>query len=253
MRTLLTLPLLFAATAASATVAHADGGPPGACSDCYAPGYGPQGYGPQGPAAPAAAPVSAVMAHRFAVSVGMAAIGLATQSTPDAVTNFSGGTLGLRFRLTPGLELEGNMSGGREQLKAGGQGDLETTIADFGVRMHFRPESAWDIYALGGVGAALVVSHSADSTTRSQASRRAGQLGVGLERRWEHFGLHAEVRMIVVAAADNNAVLQGAPPMTTGGAPQPGVPTMPPVSTPIAGSSEAMNGGMFTLGASYYF
>ena len=102
---------------------------------------------------------------------------------------------------------------------------------------------------MAGLGGTTVARHDATKQERDDASRGHGVLGAGLERRFEHFALQVEARLIRVGdkqqtdAPPPPAVVM---PGTTGGVAQP-----PMTTTTTAGG--AQSGGSITIGASYYF
>ena len=75
-------------------------------------------------------------------------------------------------------------------------------------------------------------------------------LGIGVERRFRRFALQAELRSMGIGprqdAMDPTPVVDS--PTGAGGAPQPLLP-----ASAATTQAEQLSGGMFTLGASYYF
>src|SRR5262249_6786155 len=142
---------------------------------------------------------------RWSVGLSIGGLSLAPDSAPDNKTNFSVGELTLRYRMCHHLELEGALGGGREQLpNNGGQGDREADVVALNLRYRFRVERAWNWWIGAGVGAITVASHTATDQEKQDATRGMFQLGVGIEHRWVHFALQAELRAIGVAQKDPN-------------------------------------------------
>jgi opacity protein-like surface antigen len=186
----------------------------------------------------------AVMENRWSVGLSLGSMGLAAKSTPDASTSFAVGELAIRFRATPHLELELAVGGGR-QHDNGVDGDLEVNTGAIALRYRFMPYRKWNVYALAGIGGASVVSHEATDQERHDATRPMFELGVGVERRFAHFALAAELRGVSLGdtKAESDAMSGGV--MTDAST------TTPPPATTT--SSDKMSGGQFTFGASYYF
>jgi opacity protein-like surface antigen len=182
-----------------------------------------------------------VMANRWSVGLSIGGMGLAPQSASDDKTNFSIGELAVRFRATPHLEIELAVGGGR-QNDNGMDGDLEVNTAAIALRYRFMPYRKWNLYALAGIGGASVVSHEASDQERNDATRPLFELGFGIERRFTHFALSAELRGVALGEtkAESDAM-----PVTTDAST-----TMPP---PATTSTDKLSGGQFTIGASYYF
>jgi hypothetical protein len=180
-----------------------------------------------------------VMSNRWSVGLSIGSMGLAADSTPDASTSFAVGELAVRFRATPHLELELAVGGGR-QHDNGMDGDLEVNTAAIALRYRFMPYRTWNLYALVGVGGASVVSHEASDQERHDATRGMFELGLGIERRFEHFALQAELRGVALGETKGDGDTQ---PVMTDAA----------TTTPPMTSTDKMSGGQFTIGASYYF
>ena len=186
-----------------------------------------------------------VMANRWAIGLGIGGLGLAPENQPDAKTDFSIGQLSLRYRASLHLELELAVGGGREKLSDGTQGDLEARTAVLGLRYRFAPEEKWNWWLMGGIGGVSIASAEATDQQRKDAERGLFELGIGLERRFHHFALDAELRAVGVAAPKNATT---SPPVMA----EPGgtVPVSMPAPTM---PSDKLSGGQLTIGASYYF
>jgi hypothetical protein len=186
-----------------------------------------------------------VMANRWAVGLSVGSMSLAPEGTPDDKTAFAVGELALRFRATPHLELLLSAGGGREQTSGGMQGDLEVNTAAIAARWRFRPEAAWNWFVMGGIGGASVTRHDATQQERHDATQPLGMLGVGIERRFHHFALQAELRGVGLGASRKDAPAD--PPVAQ---PRPAVMT---TTTPPTTADITRSGGSLTIGLSYYF
>jgi hypothetical protein len=230
----------------------------GSLAHAQAPGEAaPQPVAPA-PDSPCAAPCGGcsqaepVMANRWSVGLSVGSMGLAPEAQPDNKTDFGVGVLALRFRATPHLELEVSVGGGREQLADNQQGDREVTVAALAARYRFRPEAAWNWFVMGGIGGGSVTRHDATKQERDDATQPLGMLGIGVERRFQHFAFQADLRAIGLGEKDRNDTMVE-PPVPVG-AP---MPTEPGGSiglpTKLAAPSQKQSGGALTIGVSYYF
>lgn len=196
------------------------------------------------------------MANRWAVGLSIGQMGLAPDSQPDNKTTFGVGELALRFRATPHLELELAVGGGREQLPDNQQGDREVSTVALAARYRFRTEAAWNWFVMGGLGGAAVTRHDATKQERDDATQPMAMLGVGIERRFRHFALQAEVHAIGVSEKDRSNDVMAVPPPaplpgmagSQGGKSTTNVPTTVPLSP-----NEKQSGGALSIGLSYYF
>jgi opacity protein-like surface antigen len=190
------------------------------------------------------------MQNRFSIGLSVGQATLANDAAPDAKADFSIGELTLRYRLRPEWEAELVLGGGNEKLKDGSQGDRQLTSATIGLRYRFRPADQLNWYLLAGLGGSAVASSNATSDQRDAATRGHVQVGGGIEYRWTHFALQAEVRLTAMGqpkSASDNTVMP-----VTGGIDTPPSNVVPP-PTPTTSSQDTMSGGQLTLGASYYF
>jgi opacity protein-like surface antigen len=204
-----------------------------------APGEQPANFAPVQPVLVAPPPPPPM---RWSVGLSIGGLGLAPESMPDNKTNFSIGELSLQYRPTYHLELQLQLGGGREQLPDNkGQGDLEASTVALSLRYRFRPAQAWNWWLSAGVGAITVASHEATDQEKKDASRGMFQLGIGLERRWTHFALNAELRAVGVGQKDPSQDMATPVANTTN--------TPPPATMP----DDKVSGGQFTIGANYYF
>jgi hypothetical protein len=94
---------------------------------------------------------------------------------------------------------------------------------------------------MGGIGGASVVRHDATDQERQDATQPFGMLGVGIERRFHHFAVEAELRAIGMGKAVDDA--PDRPVAETA--------VMSPTTTSDPGI--ARTGASFSIGASYYF
>jgi hypothetical protein len=183
-----------------------------------------------------------VMANRWSIGLSLGSMSLAPEGAPDDQTAFALGELALRFRATPHLELELSAGGGRERTADDQDGELQVNTAAIAARYRFRPEAAWNWFVMAGIGGASVTHHDATQQERSDATQPLGMLGIGIERRFHHLALQAELRGVGLGKARQDAAVE--PPMTVAAA----------VMTPTTTSADtARSGGAFSIGLSYYF
>jgi hypothetical protein len=192
--------------------------------------------------------VESVMENRWAIGLSVGSMSLAPDGQRDSKTSFGVGELALRFRLTPHFEFELSAGGGREQLADNQQGDLEVSTVALAARYRFNPEGAWNWFVMAGFGGASITFHDATQQERDDATHPLGMLGVGLERRFHHFALQAELRAIGIGDKSRND-----PPMAEPAKPSDPVP-METITPPTTTSpSQKQSGGALTIGLSYYF
>jgi hypothetical protein len=187
---------------------------PGECTSCVAPA----------PVAATAVAVPDDMAHRLGIGLHMASLSLDDHSGADP-TQYGGGGLIVSYRVSRRWELALSMDG----YQSDGKADLHSGLIE--ARFHMMPHQRWDWYLLAGLGG-LHEDTAGDGTDRGQM-----QLGVGVQRRFEHLSLSAELRAVGVGPIENAA-------------------EMPPIErtepAPMMGDGK-LGGGQFTLGAMYYF
>jgi hypothetical protein len=186
-----------------------------------------------------------VMANRWAVGLSIGSLSISPKDAPSGQdpTQFNVGELSVRFRLTPHLELEGALGGGREQLANGQQGDLEAHTGLLSLRYRFMPGQHWNWWVMGGLGSIEIAQHGATDQEVSDQARPVGALGVGIERRFHQFALQAELRALGIGELQKSSATMAAPSGTT-------VMNPPPSTT---SSTDQLQGGALTIGASYYF
>ena len=182
-----------------------------------------------------------VMANRWSIGLSFGGMSLAPKDSPDDTTGFAIGELALRYRVTRHLELELSAGGGRERTSDDMEGDLSVTAAALSARYRFMPEAAWNLFVMGGIGGASVVRHDATDQERKDATQPFGMLGVGIERRFRHFAIEAELRGIGMGKAKDDA---SDPPVAE-------TAVMSPTTTRDPGVERS--GASFSVGVSYYF
>jgi hypothetical protein len=223
--------------------------PPPAAAPAPPPGAAPA---PASPCGWASAPVP-VMATRWAIGLSLGGMGVAPEGAPDgSEARFRVGELAVRYRASRRIELALAMSGGRQVLEDDTDGDLATGTVMLALRYRFLPEHRWNWFVTGGLGGTVVAPHESTKEERDAATRPLGMLGVGLERRFRHLALQAELRMVGLGQRKDATE---AVPVVDGG-PAPTMTTMPVPLAPagtVTTYADQLNGGMFTLGASYYF
>jgi hypothetical protein len=222
--------LFTAGLAAAASTASAQEGPPGACACAV----------PAAPVAPAAA------LPTWGVGLHMTSLALAPEATPDAKTEYGGGGLQLRYRLAPRWQLELSIDHVQERLPDGSEGTHHLQSGTLAALYHFRPHARWDWYVLAGVGATGDGDPALSKEERQASETGHVHVGAGVERRFRHLGIAAEVRAVGMAPPDDAATKDGTV-MPAGG----DVPAMT-VPAPEAGA-KGTSGGMFTIAATYYF
>lgn len=203
---------------------------------------------PQFAACSGSAPIN-VMADRWAVGLSVGALTTSPKDAPAGQdpTQFNVGELSVRFRVTPHLELEGAIGGGREQLKNGQPGDLQAHTGMLSLRYRFMPREHWNWWVMGGLGTLEIAQHDATDQEVSDQARPLAAFGVGIERRFHHFALQAELRAIGAGPLQKSP----APPMASpAGATTTAMDPQTPAPT---SSSDQLQGGALTIGASYYF
>ncbi len=216
----------------AATSAHAQA-PGGYADPAYAqpPGdyyAGPSTVQPQMIVAPA----PEVFQPRWSIAASAGNLTLSPQSNPDASADFAIGQLALRYRGWQHLELELSLAGGNQQLADGkGEGDLKVAHVSFAGRYRFNAEQHTNWWLMAGFGATTVAPKDASSDQAKMAQRPHGLLGVGIEYRWTHFALQAELKAIAVGPTESEQKRVSDTGM----------------------KSESITGGSFTLGGAYYF
>ena len=227
------VPLLVAATAHAQAPGETDLAPPGMAAPV--------------PMVVAPAPEVSPMANRWAVGLSVGSLSIAPKAQPDNKTEFGVGELSLRFRATYHLELELALGGGREKLQDGTQGPRETNIGMLGLRYRFAADRHWNWWLGGGIGSISVTQTGATDQQRQDAQRPLGALAIGIEHRWHQFALQAELRAFGVGQNQNQQQVNAGP------VAMPGTTTQPPPPTMTSPTTDQQSGGIFSIGASYYF
>jgi opacity protein-like surface antigen len=214
------------------------------------------------PAPPSASPVVtqnpcgggghiAVMQRRFAVGVNVGGMNLtANDDVSQTETKFRTAELSIRYRATRHLELELLLSGGRQVLEDGTDGQLAMGGGTLAARYRFRPGHAWNWWLMGGLGATVIERHDSTDDQRSTAQRGHFAYGIGLERRFDRFAIHAELRGLALGPREDQVMTQQVPPPSAD--PGRGAP-LPPLQNSDLRTAGDLSGGQFTIGASLYF
>ena len=181
------------------------------------------------------APEVEPLANRFAIGLGLGGFSVAPEDAVEgSETDFSVAEIQLRFRATRRLEVLLAFAGGREQLEDEQEGDLAMDQVTLGLRFNFRPYHHWNWYVMAGFGSTLIAPHDTPKEARDDLRRGHGMFGIGLEHRWQHFALTAELRGIAVAEDEERSRI-----MTVGG------------GSLVDGRE--LGGAQVSLGGSYYF
>jgi hypothetical protein len=177
-------------------------------------------------------PPPAPREHRFSIGVGVGQMELTPDGYDDQRQTFDVGDLALRYRPWRHLEVELSFGGGHEYLDGGEEGQSAVAWGTLAARYRFNPQDHWNWWLLAGFGQTTVALRGSTSDEIDAAARTHGVLGVGIERRWEHFALQFELRAIATGATQADRDLEDQYGYATG----PG-----------------LSGGQFSLGAGYYF
>lgn len=148
----------------------------------------------------------------------------------DDVADFEGGSLAIRYRPWRKVSLELSLGGGRQSID-GMEGELAMGTGTLAARYHFNQQNKWNFWLLFGVGATTIARHDAPEDEIDAAQRPHVAVGAGLEYRFTNFAIQIEARGMGLGQTEDEKMLQ-----------EQGVYT-----------GEGISGGMFTLGASYYF
>jgi hypothetical protein len=189
-----------------------------------------------------------VMDHRWALGLSVGSMNLRPRGESEDKTEFTIGELALRFRASPHLELELSAGGGREQLDDDRQGDLEVATIAIAARYRFNPEGAWNWFLMGGIGGGSVTFRDATDQERDDALHPLALLGIGVERRFHHFAIQAEARVVAIGDKHHDDAMDL--PARGGEVAAMATTVTPPTTT---SPSARLGGGAITIGASYYF
>jgi hypothetical protein len=192
--------------------------------------YAPPAYGPYY-AQPPAAPPAPRLPGRWSIGLNFQGATFAANDAPEGEeATFDGGSLALRYRPWRKVSLELSFGGGR-QMVDGMEGDYAMGTGTLAARYHFNQENKWNFWLLFGVGATTIARHDASDEEIDAAQRPHIAVGAGLEYRFTNFALQIEARGMGLGQTEDEKMLQ-----------EQGVYT-----------GEGVSGGVFTLGASYYF
>lgn len=176
---------------------------------------------PPSPGAQAAPVAASPRTQRWSVGVSLGETELGSEHGPTMT--FGGAAVAVRYRGWRHLELELSFGGGRERLADGHDGDLAIGTGTLAARYRFNPTRPWNWWLLAGAGSTVIAPHVSTEMERAAAHRPHVAIGAGLERRWDRFALHFELRALSLGpTVDERAPLQ-------------------------------LGGGNFAAGASYYF
>ncbi|HEY4240927.1 MAG TPA: hypothetical protein VGM88_13985 [Kofleriaceae bacterium] len=181
--------LVFAVLAASAA-AHAQA--PGADPPASPP---PPAYQPLPP--PDAPVEDLFRAHKIRIGLGWQLTVLGHPNTDTLV--YGGGSLVLGVRVTPHLELTGELGGGGGSDSDNDNGSSRGTSIGFGllgVRYHINPASPACVFVDADLGLTEIGWRGIDDDGRG--ARITIAAGVGIERRWRQFSLFSEVRWMTI-------------------------------------------------------
>lgn len=191
---------------------------------------------PPGEAAPAVIVAAAPELPRWSIGLDLSSISLADKNTPDAPSPWGGGGLRIGFRLFPHWELGLDLTGATEKLADGSDG-RRLSMPMLVAKWHPAPYARWDFYALAGAGAASIYDAG---EANPKADRASAALGVGVERRFGHLGISAELRAIGISPVNADAQPQAMPLVST-------------TTTAPTPADSGYGGGAFTIGAAYEF
>lgn len=208
-----------------------------ATAHAQAPGeWTPPPAGPSYAAPPPAAPVVVAPAgprfpQKFSIGLNVGGTDVTPEGYEDQSAQFSTAQLALRYRITRHLELELSFHGGRQQLADGYEGDLAMAGGTLAARYRFRVDQPLNWWVMGGFGATTIARHDASDAELDAAQRGHGTLGLGVEYRFNRFGIQAEGRATGYAQTETEQMA-----VRDYGQEMPG-----------------LSGGTFTLGGSFYF
>ena len=178
-----------------------------------------------------------VMRRRFAVGINVGGMSLTVEDDiAQNETQFRTAELSIRYRATPHFELELLLSGGRQVLDDGEDGELAMGGGTLAARYRFRVDRPWNWWLMGGIGGTVIERHASTEEERDNAQRGHVAFGVGLERRFRRLALHAELRGVAMGPRSDR--------MDAG--------TRLP-NTGDTRTGQNLSGGLFNIGASFYF
>ncbi len=136
----------------------------------------------------------APMTTKWGIGASLAAETLRPQNSgAKTSTGFGVVEVNGRYRLSPQfqVDLAIDLGGGKEgttNMSLGG------VFADG--RYAFHPDSPWDWYLVGGIGAVSLAQKNA--IDRDKSGRGALRIGAGGTHRWGHFALEAQLQLVGV-------------------------------------------------------
>lgn len=180
----------------------AQSGPPGNCQCApaapYAVPYGSPAYG--GSPAYAAAgttPYYVVESapepwegHRFGLGLRLGGTSIATNDSENP-EDYSTVGLTARYRASRRWELELAIDHGQLDNGDGTMGPAEFSSGTISALLHLRPQARWDWYLLGGLGTSERRAFAEDDWAEERSHLA---IGIGLERRFNHLVIGAELR-----------------------------------------------------------
>jgi opacity protein-like surface antigen len=191
------------------------------------------------------------MRSRFSVGVNVGGMGVTVDEDETGTeTQFRTAELAIAYRLTRRVDLQLILSGGRQELEDGEDGDLAMGGGTLAARYHFRPDRKLNWYVMFGLGTTVIERADSTKEQRDAAYRPHAAFGIGAEYRWNHFALNAEIRGVGMGEREDAMDVPTTTPVPEPGGRDP----LPPTNTtsdPRFGQS--LSGGQFTLGASFYF
>jgi len=190
------------------------------------------------------------MRSRFSIGVNVGGMGVTVDDDETGTeTQFRTAEFTLAYRLGRRVDLQLLLSGGRQELEDGEDGDLAMGGGTLAVRYHFRPERKLNWYLMFGLGTTVIERADSTKEQRDAAYRPHAAFGVGLEYRFNHFALNAEIRGVGMGEREDAMDVPTTTPVPEPGGRNP----LPPDTTSDPRFGQSLSGGQFTLGASFYF
>jgi hypothetical protein len=145
------------------------------------------------------APDEVDLSNRLGVGLHAVSMAIVPHDDPDAdPTELAGGGLQVRYRVSRRWELGLELATMRQHDDNGEPFGENIHVATVGAHFRMRPGRHLDWYFSGGLGGLHVGEHDDD-----EAEERGRALGyIGLEYRWQHLALGAEVRAVGIAPAE---------------------------------------------------
>jgi hypothetical protein len=198
-------------------LAAAQSGPPGQC-DCAPP-------------APAHEPPPAWAAQKIGVALRVGSLGLGERDSAEHQEVSTGG-LGVRLRVSRRLELEAAIDHGEPR---DGSGDrVSITSATAAALLQLRPDAPLGGYLLAGLGATTRQwGEDGPKDTRGHLA-----VGAGVEYRFRHLVIGAEVRLLALGEGDRDAEVE---------------PAGLSAAAPSGEERDGLGGGQVTLSGGWYF